>query len=162
MNPDDRLNLQKMIKANNVSDCTSEIRDKRHSDLIRKDVRRMIQLGVKHSALRSNNPDEFDKLLINECNFLFTKYTDIFNKVKKNEIDFNILNNLLDVLKKIELGELDQHSGSFEVGKLLKALYVDSAIKKGNNLDNEHVNDIDISRPPAKKITWKQYKLMQQ
>ena len=100
MNPDDRLNLQKMIKANNVSDCTSEIRDKRHSDLIRKDVRRMIQLGVKHSALRSNNPDEFDKLLINECNFLFTKYTDIFNKVKKNEIDFNILNNLLDVLKK--------------------------------------------------------------
>ena len=36
----DRLNLNKMIDANNVQDCTNEIREKKHSDLLRADVSR--------------------------------------------------------------------------------------------------------------------------
>ena len=40
----ERLNLHKMIDANNVKDCTEEIRAKRHSPLIREDISRMLQL----------------------------------------------------------------------------------------------------------------------
>ena len=47
----------------------------------------------------------------------------------------NIFNKFLDVLKRIEDGELDQHEGSFMVGTLLKELYIDSAIKKSEKLD---------------------------
>ena len=28
---------------------------------------------------------------INECNFLYTYYTDIYNKLRKDELDLNIL-----------------------------------------------------------------------
>ena len=56
--------------------------------------------------------------------FLFNKYTDIFNKIKKDEIDLNILFQLLHILKLIEDSKLDQHTGSFEVGKLLKSIYI--------------------------------------
>ena len=59
---------------------------------------------------------------------------DIYNKIRKDEIDMTILLKFLDVLKKIEDNELDQHEGSFEVGKLLKELYVDSALRKAEKL----------------------------
>ena len=72
---------------------------------------------------------------VNDCNFLFTYYTDIFNKIRKDEIDIGILNKFLDVLRRIEDGELDQHEGSFMVGTILKDIYVDSALKKAEKLD---------------------------
>ena len=110
MNAEDKLNLQKMINANDVADCTDEIRAKRHSGLIRTDVNRMIAIKRKNAALQQTNPDALEELLIADCNFLFINYTDIFNKVRKDEVDLNILGRLLDVLERIENGELDQHS----------------------------------------------------
>jgi len=96
---------------------------------------------------------------MNECNFLFTYYTDIYNKIKKDEIDLNILSNFIDVLRKIEDGELDQHEGSFAVGTLLKKLYVDSALKKAEKLDKEHENDNEpIQYKEPLEISWKQFK----
>ena len=41
MNNFDRLNLEKMIKTNNVEDCTQEIRDKGHSILIQNDLNKL-------------------------------------------------------------------------------------------------------------------------
>jgi hypothetical protein len=94
-----------------------------------------------------------------ECSFLFTYYTDIFNKVRKDEIDINILNRFLDVLRKIEDGDMDQHEGSFAVGSLLKELYVDSALKKAEKLD---ANSEKAPEPKQAEvnISWKQFKRM--
>ena len=156
MNPEDKLNLQKMINANDVADCTDEIRAKRHSGLIRADVNRMIAIKRENAALQQTNPDAIEQLLITNCNFLFISYTDIFNKVRKDEIDLNILGRLLNVLECIENGELDQHSGSYQVGTLLKELYVDSALKKAKKLDDQHQDEQPIMRKP-KSISWKQY-----
>ena len=50
-------------------------------------------------------------MLTSQCNFLFNNYTDIFNKVKKDEINLETLWNLLNILKKIEDGNIDQHTG---------------------------------------------------
>ena len=94
---------------------------------------------------------------VNDCNFLFTYYTDIFNKIRKNEIDINILNKFLDVLRKIEDGELDQHEGSFMVGSLLKELYVDSALKKSEKLDELSENKVEPKKAQV-NISWKQFK----
>ena len=49
----DRLNLNKMIDANNVQDCTNEIREKKHSDLIRQDVSRLVSLKKKIQSFSS-------------------------------------------------------------------------------------------------------------
>jgi hypothetical protein len=62
--------------------------------------------------------------------FFIQNYTDIYNKVLKNEINLDILNKFLDTLELIENGEVDQHEASVKVGTYLKELYVDSALKK--------------------------------
>ena len=71
-----------------------------------------------------------------------------------------ILNQFLDVLRKIEDGELDQHEGSFLVGTLLKTLYVDSAIRKGEKLDEQNNEEKEPPKKPEVSISWKQFKNM--
>jgi hypothetical protein len=156
----DRLQLQKMIDANSVVDCTQEIRDKKHSQPLREEVARLIALKTKYARLSQSNPDQFDKMCVSQCSFLFNNYTDIFNKVKKDEMNLDILAQLLNVLKKIEDGQLDQHTGAYEVGKLLKEMYIDSALMKSEKLDAKHSKSgaTTTSKPKPKKISWKEYK----
>jgi hypothetical protein len=61
----------------------------------------------------------------------------------------------------IEDDKIDQHTASFEVGKLLKSIYIDSALKKSQHLDEAHKHDKDgkkISHLPVKKLSWSEYK----
>jgi hypothetical protein len=77
--------------------------------------------------------------------------------LRKDELDINILYKLLDVLKKIEDAELDQHEGSFVVGTVLKELYVDSALKKADKLNES--NTVTREEPkPKREISWNQFK----
>jgi hypothetical protein len=155
MDEKQRLHLQKMISANNVEDQTEIIREIKHSNILRNDVNNMILLKAKYR----NDPEKIHLECMNECNFLFTYYTDIYNKIRKEEIDVTILYKFLDVLKKIEIGELDQHEAAFQVGTHLKKLYVDSALKKAEKLDAQH--KLDNNEEPAKpavEINWRQFK----
>jgi len=155
MDDKQRLQLQNMIKANNVEDQTEFIRNLKHSQIIRNDVNTMILIKAKFRGDEAKIHEE----CVNECNFLFTYYTDIYNKIRKDEIDIGILNKFLDVLRRIEDGDLDQHEGSFLVGTILKELYVDSALKKADKLN---VNDEIRPEPkkPEKNISYKQFKRM--
>ena len=157
----DRIQLNKMISANNVEDCTQQIRDKKHSKLIHDDVTKMLELKKKYARLSKSNPDQFDTMLVSQCNFLFNHYTDIYNKVKKEEISLKILWELLDVLRRIETSELDQHSGAYEVGNLLKKLYIDSALKKAEKIDNKTGKKVTRPVIKPKKITYTQFKNME-
>ena len=160
MNREERLNLQKMIKANDVEDQTGLIRETKHSDTIRSQVKELLALKAKYPRLAKTNPNEFEKMCLSKCGFLFNHYTDIFNKVNKEEIDLSILEKFLDVLKQIEDGKIDQHDGSFKVGKLLKELYVDSALKKTDKMDakdNKKKKDKPVSKP--REISWHEYKM---
>jgi len=154
----DKLQLNKMIDVNNVEDCTSEIREKKHSDLIRNDVSCLLNLKSKYSRLAQSNPSQFDAMCVSQCSFIFNNYTDIFNKLKKDELNLNILHKLLDILKQIEKSELDQHEGAFEVGKLLKSMYIDSALTKAERIDKKTGKKKSVSKPKEKKITWAQFK----
>jgi len=155
MDEKQRLQLANMIKANSVEDQTDLIRNLKHSQVLRNEVNNMILIKAKYRGDDAKITEE----CLNECGFLYTYYTDIFNKVKKDEISINILNKFFDVLKQIEDGELDQHEGSFLVGTLLKELYVDSALKKAEKLD-EQAEKRDEPKHAEKNISWKQFKSM--
>lgn len=156
MDDKQRLQLQNMIKTNNVEDQTDLIRNLKHSQVLRNEVNNMIMIKAKYRG----DDEKIAQECMNESNFLFTYYTDIFNKVKKDEIDINLLYKFLDILKRIEDGDLDQHEGSFQVGTILKDIYVDSALKKAEKLDA--ANETEKVEPKKAKvdISWKQFKTM--
>ena len=155
MDDNQKLHLSNMIKANNVEDQTALIRKLKHSIILRNEINNLIMLKAKYRG----DDEKIHNESVSECNFLFTYYTDIFNKVRKDEIDINILNKFLDVLKRIEDGELDQHEGSFAVGTLLKELYIDSALKKAEKLDELAEKKVEPKKPEV-EISWKQFKKM--
>ena len=154
---DERLNLKKMINESECGDNTDNIRRLKHSVLMRDDIRKLDTLKNTHGDMKANNNDDFVLLCQNECKFLYANYTDIFNKLVKDELDLTIMTKLLTVLKLIEDSKVDQHEGSVMVGKVLKELYVDSATKRLDNLDKEHDKE---PMSEGKAISWKQFKQM--
>lgn len=152
-----RLQLQKMIKANDVEDQTGLIRELKHSHLLQNDINQLLRLMAKYR----NDQTKVHEEAISACGFLFTYYTDIYNKIRKDEIDLKILNQFLNVLRRIEDEELDQHEGSFVVGTLLKELYVDSALRKAAKLNENNANLEEEVQPREKiEISWNQFKKM--
>jgi hypothetical protein len=157
MNNNQRLQLQNMIKTNNVTDQTELIRNLKHSQILKNEINSLVLIKAKYR----DDIEKLNELSVTECNFLFTYYTDIFNKIKKDEINLGILLQFIDVLKKIEEGDLDQHEGSFTIGTLLKELYIDSALKKADKLNEIYDNQTTKTEPKESiKISWKQFKQM--
>ena len=68
-----------------------------------------------------------------------------------------IMSKLLIVLKLIEDGQIEQQDGSVRVGRLLKELYLDSAVKRADALDKEHNKEKPVMKS-GKEISWKKYK----
>lgn len=156
MDDNQRLHLQKMIAVNNVEDQTGLIRELKHSHILRENVNNLVMLKAKHL----DDHDALNLEAMTECNFLFTYYTDLYNKIRKDEIDLKILFQFIDVLRKIEDGQMDQHEGSFEVGLLLKKIYVDSALRKAEKL-NATTGDVEPEyKGPQVDISWKQFKML--
>ena len=157
MNDLERLNLQKMLKANDAENNTHLIRELKHSTKILEGVDELLKIKRENPRLAKSNPEKFDELCVSKCQFLFNNYTDLFNKVKKDEVDLQILIRLINVLHAIEEGHVDQPEGSFEVGKLLKQIYIDSALRKAGKLDE----DGNEQESPVEQITWAEFKSKQ-
>lgn len=157
LSDNERLHLKKMINNYECGDNTANIRRLKHSVLMRDDIRKLDTLKNTHSDMKNNNKSEFNALCQTECKFLYTNYTDIFNKLINDELDLTIMTQLLIVLKMIEDSKIDQHEGSVMVGKLLKKLYVDSATKHLDRMDE--IRDADKTKPlESKSISWSEYK----
>lgn len=154
----DRLQLDKMLKANDVEDSTDLIRRTKHSNKIREDVKQLQNLKKENKKLYVTNFQKFDELAVQKCNFLFNNYTDIYNKVLKDELDINILNKFLGALEQIEDGKLDQHEASVKVGKFLKELYVDSALKVAEKNDSKQNSKNTETETEYETISWSEYK----
>lgn len=151
MNEEEKLLLQEMCVANNVEDQTKNIRSLKHSPLLKADIQKLLEL-MKETI----DPKELHIEAMMECNFIFTYYTDIYNKIRKEEINLETLFHFLKILEKIEKGEIDQHEGSFEVGTILKKMYVDSALLKAKKLDEKYDTDPVMIVP--KEMSWKDFK----
>lgn len=170
LNNQQKLDLASMIKANDTTDCTQEIREKKQSVSIKTDVEHLVLLKNKYERLRKSNPVEFDAICVKQCAFLFNNYTDLYNKIKNDNLDIKILERFLNILKKIEDGELDQHEGSYMVGKYLKELYVDSALRTKAKIDaqdrhrkikHKPMQAMQAMQSNKKHISYKEFKLLQ-
>lgn len=154
---DERLNLKTLMKEMDYVDNTETIRRLKHSTKIRDDIKKMNSLKKEHVTLRETSPEQFFNIVQTECGFLYNNYTDIFRRFLQDELDLIIMSKLLIVLKLIEDGQIEQQDGSIRVGRLLKELYLDSAVKRADALSNKYDNE----KPPledGKKISWKNYK----
>ncbi len=157
MDTKDRSNLKKLIDTYDIDDTTHKIRESKHSDLIKRDVDELINIKKTYSNLKDSKV--FNEMTKKRCSFLYLNYNEIFKKIISDEIDLNILYNLLKILKRIELGELDQHEGSYEVGVLLKQLYVDKVIKKKHHkVKKKPGSKSSDTESIVKKLSWCDYK----
>lgn len=158
LNDKERLNLKNMIDESHCENNTENIRALKHSIRIRDDIRRIDTLK-KQNALLSK--DDLFVQCKDSAPFLFENYADIFKKVFDDEIDLEIMTKLLMVLKMIEEGKVDQHEGSVIFGRILKELYLDSAVKHADNLDKKNKGyEVDKHVVEYKPISWKEFKLM--
>lgn len=151
----ERLNLEKMLNDKDVEQTTEKIRSLRHSKQIKSDVQALLDLKRKYSRV---SKETLNSMAVKRCNFLFKHYTNIFNRVFEDQLDLNMLGSFIEVLRRIEDGEIDQHQGSYEVGTLLKRMYIDSALRKDKTKDKKQI----AFKKPKNKISWAQFKQMQE
>ena len=152
-----RLNFDNMLKESGASDNTTKIRQLKHSDKIREQVTLMMEIKKKYPNLKRQTKE---KMIESKCSWLWENYMNIYNKLKKDELNLSILHNFLSVLKQIENHELDQHEGSIKVGKILKELYIDSAVQQEKKREDAEKKRKKRKGNPVKKLSWKQNKML--
>lgn len=155
MNDDQRLILQQMISSNDFEDKTQLIRDLKHSEILKNEINTLIQIKNKYG--NDITSESFMNEATLECFFLYKYYTEIFNKIKKDEVDLNLLYKFIGILKSIEDGEKDQCEASYEVGSILKEIYIDSALRKAEKLEENNKSE-EVYRGPDVNLSWKQFK----
>ena len=153
-----RLNLEQMINETDAEDNTEQIKKLKHSIKIREDVKVFVKLNKKYKRMRNDNKKMYMQIMMKNCNFLWTNYTNIFNRLIKDELDMNILYNFINTLSLVEDGELSQHEASVKIGQLLKELYIDSAVKRQDKIDKRNDKGKEKTIKPMKNISWKDYK----
>jgi hypothetical protein len=125
----DKQKLKEILEKNeDVVDNTYLIRDEKYSDYIKHDVEKLIIFKETHKELYINNREEYNNMLTKECHFLHTNYSEIFDKLNNGTLDHSIMFKFIEIYKEIEDGTLDQHEASFKIGKMLKEMYVDTAL----------------------------------
>jgi hypothetical protein len=140
--------LNEMIKENNTKDNTAQIREKKHSPMIRKCV--SIIQNLKRTNTRVSF-HELNSLAMKDCSFLYINYPNIYNKLLKNEINIKILYSFLDELNSIETGRQNQHEASYKIGVLLKNLYVDKELQKDKPKSPKTIKGKKLSYEDFKK-----------
>ena len=158
LNDEKRLNLQEMVKAYGSEDNTKKIRNLCHSRRIKEDVERLVNLKKKYNRMRKNDYTKYERLIISHCNFLWNNYTNIFNRIMKDELNIQMLYIFLDKLKDIEDQKLDQNEASVEVGQLLKNLYIDSALQRSKKLEAKEKKTKPKEKRAIHNISWAAFK----
>tara|TARA_B100000927_G_C16390763_1_gene439237 strand:+ start:40 stop:522 length:483 start_codon:yes stop_codon:yes gene_type:complete len=154
------IDLKDFLANNNdYVDNTNKLREKKHGKLIKEAISDIEEIRKETGELYKTDIELFKNKCTNKNVFLYNNYFDIFNKVCANEIDLTIMDEFISVLRSIEEGLLDQHEGSVKIGELLKKLYVDSALRKGEKLDKSNPTEVKVFKE-SKDISWKQYKNM--
>lgn len=156
----ERIDLKRLISQTECEDNTENIRKLKHSSRILNDVSKLVKFKKDNITLYNDKPEEFDLEAQTVANFLYVHYTDIYRRLIKDEINLAILAKFLHILKGIEDGKVDQHEASVLVGRVLKELYLDSAVRHGENLDKMYSSQEPEPEPKnkGKEISWKDFK----
>ena len=158
MNREQRLNLDRMIQENDAQDNTEKIRQLKHSKKIKEDVEIYLNLKNKYERMKNTNFKVYKNILEQKCYFLWQNYTNLFNRLIKDELNLNILSAFINTLKQIEDGEIDQHEASYKIGEVLKKMYIDSAMTRQQKIDDKLAKNEKKVKKNFKKISWKEFK----
>jgi hypothetical protein len=82
--------------------------------------------------------------------YLYTHYPDVFKRAAAGTLDPAIMARMLDVLKGIEMGAMEQQEGSLVVGRILKTAYVDPAVRPA-------ATPLVVA-PATTGVSWREYK----
>ena len=91
-----RLDFDKMLKESGASDNTSKIRKLKHSAKIREQATLMMEIKRKYPKVKKETKN---RMIESKCLWLWQNYMNIYNKLKKDELDLNILDKFLSTLK---------------------------------------------------------------
>lgn len=159
----ERLDLRRMVHEQNAEDHTASIRELKHSTQI---AQELLQIQKKMIAEKCSSLDP--DVAAQEAPFLYQRYTDIFHRAAKGELNLKLMAQFLQVLKQIENEKIDAHEGGLLVGKLLKEIYVDSAMRRQATADaraeeaaaaeKKDTEDAAVKREPPLNISWKEFK----
>lgn len=146
---DERVNLQKLVGQFESEDNTEHIRQLKHSHKIRKDIEQIQRFKQENGSTITMEQG------MDVAPFLYSNYTDIFHRIIKGDLNLEIMDKVLSILGLIENGQVDQHEGSVLVGRLLKELYLDSAVRRADRLDEENPKEAPLE---GKSVSWKEFK----
>lgn len=144
---DERINLQKLVGEFESEDNTEHIRKIKHSGKIRKDIESIERLKQTSAVTIESAMDV--------APFLYSNYSDIFHRVVKGDLNLEIMGKVLAILALIEESRVDQHEGSVLVGRLLKEMYLDSAVRRADRLDEENPKE---APEEGKAVSYKDFK----
>jgi len=145
---DERINLQKLVGEFESEDNTDYIRKIKHSGKIRKDIESIERLKQSADVVTIERA-------MDVAPFLYTNYSDIFHRVVKGDLNLEIMGKVLSILALIEESRVDQHEGSVLVGRLLKEMYLDSAVRRADRLDGENPKE---APEEGKAVSYKDFK----
>lgn len=148
MNDQHREKLAELIREHKPDDNTDYIRDNPRSDVLRNEVTQLAYIRRDHP---NADQDELQTLYQTHCPYLYHNHSGVLQSLVQGKVHTDMLHTLLQSLKRVELGELDQHEASFEVGQALKEKYIDKVIPQ-NDPEKKH----------SKNISWKHYKQLNQ
>jgi hypothetical protein len=112
--------LAKMASDPNVPQVTGDIRDRAHAKSLDAALDRIAQLHAECPA------EDVERLATEQCRILYDDYPRFFTKAIKHPEEIDTLRSMVTVIRQIETGELDQHSGSVVIGTMLKERFVDA------------------------------------
>lgn len=130
MDDNQRITLANLVKQYETEETTDKIRKLQHSKHIHSCLMHIMEAKRKYPRIYKDNRKQFETIIAKNTNFLFKNYPEIYHRMLDNEINMNIMQQFLYMLSKIEQGELDQHEASYNIGKLLKELYIDTKLDK--------------------------------
>jgi len=163
----EKLDLQRLMQQSMASgqaaesgyvDNTSQIRRLKHSARILDDIRAFAVLKQDHPELKAQDPDTFAARSREVCAFMRDNYADILQRMIRDEIDYQLMLRVIQVLRRIEDGLVDQNEGSVEVGKILKQMYVDSALRRSQHLDEKYAAEKPVIYDGKPNCSWRDFK----
>ena len=160
MDPQQRLNLKNMIKEYDAEETTTKIRQLKHSKHIRTDILKLNAFKRKYSRLARTNKEQYKSMAEKQCSFLYNNYTNIFHRSLKNELDIKLMLKFVEILEHIEDGNIDQHDASYEVGTILKKMFIDSTLRQEKKREKGKKKK-SKKKKAINNITWEKFKMMQ-
>ena len=138
--------LQQAASDTNVPQVTNSIRERQHS----------VKLDIAIDAIdqiRNEMGDNIHSLSDSdfieqcpECELLVKEYPRVFAKAKAGQEGMPLLRNMINAIRGIESGKLDQHTASVKIGTSLKKMYIDPIV------------DGEKEAIPTKDVSYAQWK----